>query len=71
MTDPANLKHLPADAMAKLGLPHLAYVKAVEIDGETGYAVYAADGNQMAVMADRDTAWAAILQHDMQPMSVH
>jgi hypothetical protein len=71
MTDPTILKDLSAEAMATLGLPHMAYVKPVEIDGETGYAVYAADGNQMAVLADRETAFAAILQHDMEPMSVH
>ena len=71
MTDPAILKDLSAEAMATLGLPDLAYVKQVEVDGEMGYAVYAADGNQMAVLADRETAFAAILQHDMQPMSVH
>lgn len=71
MTDPTIPKDLPPDAMATLGMPHLAYVKVIEIDGETGYAIHAADGNQMAVMADRETAFAAIRQHDMHPMSVH
>jgi len=71
MTDPTIPKDLPAEAMATLGLPHLAYVKVIEVDGETGYAIHAADGNQMAVLSDRETAFAAIRQHDMQPMSVH
>jgi len=71
MNDATIPKDLPAEAMATLGLPHLAYVKAIEIDGETGYAIHAADGNQMAVLSDRDMAFEAIRQHDMEPMSVH
>ena len=71
MTNSSIPRTLPAAEMAALGLPDLAYVKPVEIDGETGYAIYAADGNQMAILDDRDTAIAAILQHDMEPVSVH
>lgn len=71
MTNHSIPRTLPATAMATLGMPHLAYVKAVEIDGETGYAIHAADGNQMAIVDDRDAAFAAIRQHDMEPVSVH
>lgn len=35
------------------------------------YAVHRADGARLAVMADRDSAYAAALAHDLAPVSVH
>lgn len=57
--------------LAALGLQEVAYVKAVAIEGGTAYAVHAADGTEIAVMADRDIAFAAIRQNDLRPVSVH
>lgn len=57
--------------LASLGLQEVAYVKPVlTVDGKA-YAVYAADGTEMAVMADREIAFAAIRQNDLRPVSVH
>lgn len=71
MTDLQGLKSLSPRDLAMLGLNDVAYVKTVSAGGELAYAVHAADGTEMAVMADRDTAFAAILQHDMTALSVH
>lgn len=57
--------------LAALGLQEVAYVKPVRVEGNTAYAVHAADGTEMAVLADRDIAFAAIRQHDLRPVSVH
>jgi len=58
--------------LAAWGVNDVAYVKAVtKEDGGQGYGIYAADGTQMAVMDDRDVAFAAVRQHDMEPLSVH
>ncbi len=54
-----------------LGMQDVAYVKRVTIDGTEAFAVHAADGTQIAVMADRDVACAVVRQHDMEPVSVH
>ena len=35
------------------------------------YAVHLADGRRIAVMDDRARAFAAALQHDLTPVSVH
>ena len=35
------------------------------------YAVHGADGERLAVMLDRETAFAAAVAHDLEPMSVH
>ncbi len=54
-----------------LGVDEIAYVKSVRVDGQELYAVYAADGSEMAVMKNRDVAFAAIKRNDMEPYSVH
>ena len=54
-----------------LGLAQLAYVKAIKADGRIAYSVHAADGTEIAVMADRAIACAAVRQHDLEPLSVH
>ena len=72
---------------AGLGAPDLVYVRevkasdllqeAVEIKdldidpGQSLYAVHSADGERLAVMIDRDTAFAAAVAHELEPVSVH
>lgn len=42
------------------------------IDPEaTLFAVHAADGERLAVMVDRETAFAAAVAHELEPVSVH
>ncbi len=35
------------------------------------YAVHGADGERLAVMLDRETAFAAAVAHELAPVSVH
>ena len=35
------------------------------------YAVHGADGARLAVLADRDSAYATALAHELAPVSVH
>ncbi len=37
----------------------------------TLFAVHAADGERLAVMVDRETAFAAAVAHELEPVSVH
>ena len=47
-------------------------VQDVDIDpGQSLYAVHSADGERLAVMIDRDTAFAAAVAHELEPVSVH
>ncbi len=52
-------------------LPNRAYIGRVEIDGETGYAIRDAEGTVLAVLAERDIAFAVARQHDLDPVSLH
>jgi hypothetical protein len=65
------MRHMSAHELALLGVQDLAYIKRVAVDGATGYAVHAADGTQIALIPDRDVAFATVRQHDLEPLSVH
>ncbi|WP_303713870.1 DUF1150 family protein [Brevundimonas naejangsanensis] len=44
----------------------------IEIDpDQILYAVHGADGERLAVMLDRETAFAAAVAHELEPVSVH
>ncbi len=58
-------------ALAILGLNDLAYVSQVVVDGKHAYSIHAADGTMIDVMDDRDLAFAAVRQYDLEPVSVH
>jgi len=47
-------------------------VKGFEIDpDQTLYAVHGADGARLAVLVDRESAYAAAVAHELVPVSVH
>lgn len=66
-----DIRHLTPEQLASLGVSHVAYVKPVVVNGMQGFAIHAADGTPMAVAGDREVAIAAIMQHEMHPLSVH
>ena len=66
-----DVRHMTTDQLGALGVSHIAYVKPVIVNGEAGFAIHAADGTPMALADDRATAMAAIVQHEMLPLSVH
>ena len=66
-----QIRHLSANELAMLGMQHLAYVKEVVVEGASGYGIFAADGTQMALVGDRDLAFAVVRQNELQPVSVH
>jgi hypothetical protein len=62
---------LPPRDFAALGLEDFAYVKPVTVKGASAYAIHAADGTEMAIVANRAVAMGTVIQHDMEPVSVH
>ncbi|MGK9167336.1 DUF1150 domain-containing protein [Inquilinus limosus] len=60
----------PTD-FAALGLNQIAFVKPVVVDDQPAFAVHGADGTPLAVVKDRDLAFAVIRQNDMEPVSAH
>jgi len=55
-----------------LGDTPLTDIRGLDIDPEQVlYAVHSADGERLAVMLDRETAFAAAVAHELAPVSVH
>lgn len=67
-----ELRGMSVHDLAAWGMPDVAYVKAVlDENDEVGWAIHAADGTQMGLAPSRDLAFAAVRQHDLEPVSVH
>lgn len=66
-----DLRAISTNDLAALGLQDVAYVKPVLVDGKAAYAVHAADGTPIAVLSNRDVAFIAVRQHELEPVSVH
>jgi hypothetical protein len=69
-TETRGLPMSDAD-LAVLGLADVAYLRQVTIDGELGFAVYAANGNRLGVAPTREIALAFISEQELEPVSLH
>ncbi|MGH7249181.1 MAG: DUF1150 family protein, partial [Pseudomonadota bacterium] len=64
-----RIRQMSARELALFGIQDMAYINPVVVDQTPGYAVHAADGTQIAVLPDRDVAFATVRQHDLEPLS--
>ncbi len=71
-TDINALRNMTPQDLLNLGIEDTAYVKPIVTEeGKDAYAIHAADGSLMAVVEDRDLAFAAVRQNDLEPVSAH
>jgi len=66
-----KLRYISPQELALLGMQDVAYIKSIVVNDEPAFAIFAADGTQVAVLAEREVAFATVRQHDMEPVSVH
>ena len=66
-----SLKNLSASDLLVFGLNDIAYLKPANVNGQAVYAIHAADGSQLALVANREVGFAAMHQHDLEPVSLH
>ncbi len=71
MIEATKFKTLTQAEWAAFMLNQIAYIKEVSENGQSAFGIFAADGTPLAMIADRDSAFAAVRQHDLEPMSVH
>lgn len=69
--DVARLTNCSANEFAYWGMKDFAYIQPVLIDGQPAMAVHAANGTELAVLDTLAAAQVAVLQNDMEPLSVH
>ena len=62
---------MPPQAFAEWGVGQFAYVKPMTVADQQLFGVFAANGEQIGVLQSYPVARAAVIQHDMEPVSVH
>lgn len=68
---PEKFTQISTQDFLALGINDVAYVKPVVIDEQPLFAVHAANGKQIAVLADREVAFVTVRHNDLEPLSVH
>ncbi len=66
-----DMKALSHQDWADFGVNDMAYLKPVTLEGEHRYSIHAANGTPLAVMDTREVAAAAIMQNELEALSVH
>jgi len=56
---------------ASLGIDSIAFVKPTVIGATAVYAIFSADGEQLGLATDRESALATVRNHELEPSSVH
>ena len=67
----SSLKNLSPSDLLVFGLNDIAYLKPANVNGQDVYAIHAADGSQLALVANREVGFAAMHQHELEPVSLH
>lgn len=57
--------------LSNIGLNDVAYIKPAVVEGQRVWAIHAADGTPLTTLATRATAFVAVRQHELEPVSVH
>jgi hypothetical protein len=70
MTIVEKLREMSPQDFALVGMEQLAYIKPTVVNGVTGFSIHAADGTQIGMAPSRDIAFAAVKQHELEPVSL-
>lgn len=71
MLDTAALKTLTQQDFAMLGFGEVAYIRPVMVQGEEIFAVMSADGRQIDLAGDRNSADMAAFDKDLAVVALH
>jgi hypothetical protein len=71
MPTSTQTREIPAEMLADFGTPNAAYVRPAIQDGQPVYAIYSADGTQLAAAPSRALAFTLIRQNDLEPHDAH
>ncbi|HET6521069.1 MAG TPA: DUF1150 family protein [Geminicoccaceae bacterium] len=66
-----RLREVSVEALAAMGAPNTAYIKAVVHEDRIAYAIHGGDGTPLAVAETRELAFAVVRQHEMEPVDAH
>jgi hypothetical protein len=64
------LRNLSTQAFLSFGINQIAYVRSVNVSGQTAYALHAADGSALTVIDSLEGAIIAARQNDLEPVTL-
>lgn len=67
----SDIRQLAVRDFASWGVQDVAYVKRITVNNQEGWAIHSADGNHVGFAPNRELAFAAVRQHELEPYSVH
>ena len=65
-----KLRQITPQDFAAMGLQQVAYVRPAVVNGIAAFTIHAADGTQIGMAPNRDVAFAAVIQHELEPVSL-
>ena len=65
-----SLKTISQTDWLNFGVNEMAYLRPAVVNGQPIYAIHAADGAQLALVASRDIGIAAMQQHELEPATL-
>ncbi len=66
-----TLKTLSSQDFLEFGMQYVAYVKPVNVESGTAYAIHAANGTPLSVMDTLDEALLMIRHNDLDAIALH
>ncbi len=70
-TEIIDAHEITRQQLLALGVNDVAYVRDIDVDGSTAFGIFAANGQQLAVMPDREAAVAAAWENGLAPVTIH
>ncbi len=66
----APLGSTPVD-LAQMGLAEMAYIRKTLVNDQPVWSIHSAAGHPLGAAQSFEQAWAAVKQHDLEPMRVN
>lgn len=66
-----QIRKITTDDLLTLGVRDVAYLKEIEVDGGSAVGIFAANGQQLALLPDRNAAIAAAVENGLAPVTLH
>lgn len=66
----APLASTPVD-LAQMGLTEMAYIRKTVVNDQPIWSIHSAAGHPLGAAQSFEQAWAAVKQHDLEPMRVN
>jgi len=67
----ATVRQITPAQLRELGIAQLVYLRQGTVDGETAYAIHAADGSAVAVVDNIEVAIEVVAEHGLTFATVH